>query len=137
MAVYTVQFIPSFEEVCFEYPAVERKELIEFLLLAGREVDPARQQQPALPLHQIPQPPALTEKLSPAHLINGLVGVLHDMELVIDDPAIRCVLLDAQSKRLPHIHTRRGDPHALMGTQFAHEELVERFLLPLPAKPQR
>ena len=57
-----------------------------------------------------PASAALTEKLRRPHLIDGLVGVLHDVELVVDVPHCGAVLLNAQPVRLPHIDTGRLDP---------------------------
>jgi hypothetical protein len=44
-------------------------------------------------------------------------------------------LLDAQPVGFPHIDARHRDPHPLAGTQFLLEELIQGFLLALPAKP--
>ena len=60
---------------------------------------------------------------------NGLVSVLHDVELV-DDPAVRSVLLDAQPVRFPHVHANCCNPHPLSTAQLAIKELVERFFPP-------
>jgi hypothetical protein len=60
------------------------------------------------------------EKLRPAHFVYGLVGVLHNVKLVIDDAAVRSMLLDAQ--------TVRGDPHPLAATQFLLEEFIQASL---------
>src|SRR5205807_10558740 len=50
-----------------------------------------------------------------------MVGVLHDVELVVDDLALAGPLLDAESKRLPHIHTGGLDPPPLPGTERLEE----------------
>src|ERR1700720_4203412 len=125
------------EHVSFEELAVESKQGVEFLPLVGGQVDPPAQQQPALSLDQPAQVPALAKKLCPPYFINSLVGMLHDVELVIDDAAAGSPLLDAQPKRLPHIYARHLDACSLPGAQFCIEELVQGLLLPLPPEPQR
>jgi hypothetical protein len=65
------------------------------------------------------------------------MGVLQDVELVVDDLALWHPLLDAQPVRLPHVHTRGLDAAPLPATQLLPEELIQRLLLPLPPKPQR
>ena len=62
--------------------------------------------------------------------------MLHDVELVIDDAAPRNPLLHAEPERLPHVDARRLDPFPLPADQLATKEIVQRLLLPLPAKPQ-
>ena len=47
------------------------------------------------------------------HFIDGLVGVLQDVELVVDDGAVRSPLLNAGRVRLPHVHASRLDPLSL------------------------
>ena len=65
-----------------------------------------------------------------------MVGVLHDVELVVDDLALAGPLLDAESKRLPHIHTGGLDPPPLPGTERL-EEFVQALFLPFALQPQR
>jgi len=50
------------------------------------------------------------DNLRPSHLIEGAVGMLHHVEPVIDDGAVRHALVDAALARLPHFYT--GDPDA-------------------------
>src|SRR5450756_624120 len=59
------------------------------------------------------------------------------MKLVVDDLALGRPFLDAQPKRLPHVHAYRLDPFPLPADQLATEVIIQRLLLPLPAKPQR
>ena len=61
--------------------------------------------------------------------------MLHDVEFVVDDAAVRGPLLDTQPVGFPHVHARRRDPHPLAGTQFLLEKLIQGFFLALPAKP--
>src|ERR1035441_7231740 len=92
---------------------------------------PARQQQPALALHHLPRCAPFAKELCPAYFIHCCSRVLHDVELVIHDPALRQPLLDALPERLPHIHTASSDRIALEAAQLLLEELVQRFFLPL------
>src|SRR5580700_584374 len=77
----------------------------------------------------------LAEKLRPTHFIDGLVGVLHDVELVIDDATAGSPLFDAQPVGFPHIHARRCNPLPLASTQLALKEFIQGFFLPFPAEP--
>ena len=53
--------------------------------LSAVRMHPAAQQQPAFPFHHAPHSCALAEELRTPHFIDRLVGVLHDVELVVDD----------------------------------------------------
>src|SRR5262249_10932003 len=108
----------------FHDPPVEHEQAIELLLLACIEVHPSAQQEPTLALDHASHPPALTEKLRPSHFIYRSIGVLHDVELVIDDLAVRSPLLDAQPVGLPHIHTGSLNPAPLPGAEFGVEESI-------------
>jgi hypothetical protein len=77
----------------------------------------------------------LRKKFRPAHFIDGLVGVLHDVELVIDNAAPRSPLLYAPPEGLPHIHARCRDSRSLTSAQFGLEEFIQGFFLPVPAEP--
>src|SRR5262249_23675095 len=99
------------------------------------QVYPATQEQPALALHQLPKAPTLSKELRSPHFIDGLIRVLHHVELVVYDPAVRRPLLDAQPEWFPHVYARRCDPHLLAGAQLLPEELIQRFLLSLPSEP--
>src|SRR6202051_3705146 len=56
---------------------------------------PASQQQPPFALHYTPHASALAEKFRPPHFIDGLIGVLQNVELVIHDPAVSSPLFNA------------------------------------------
>src|ERR1022692_2431886 len=45
---------------------------------------------------------ALAKEVGPPHLVHDRVGVLHDVELFIDDSAFGQSLLDSQPERIPH-----------------------------------
>jgi hypothetical protein len=79
----------------------------------------------------------LPEEFRLAHFVDSIVGVLHDMELVVDDLALGHPLLDAQPERFPHVYTDSLNAFSLPADQLATEVLVQRLLLPLLAKPQR
>src|ERR1019366_7259108 len=96
-----------------------------------------RQQQPALALHHLPRCAPFAKELCPAYFLHCCSRMLHDVELVIHDPALRQPLLDALPERLPHIHTASSDRIALEAAQLLPEELVQRFFLPFPPEPQR
>src|SRR5437764_6967947 len=125
----------SFEEIGLEHSPIEGEQLVQLLPLAWREVNPSAQQQPAFPFYELSQMAPFAEELRAPHLVDRFVGMLHHVELVIDDPAVWRVLLDAEPKWFPHIHTRCRDPHPLSGTQLVPEKLVQRVLLALAAKP--
>src|SRR5262249_2539288 len=88
------------------------------------------------PLDETPHLAAFAEELRPPHFIHRVVGVLDDVELVIDDAAAWSPLLQAEPERLPHVDARRLDPFPLPADQLATKEIIQRLLLPFPAKPQ-
>src|SRR5712691_9938420 len=100
-------------------------------------VNPAGQQQPVLPLNQLPCGPTLAEEFRAPNLGNGFVGVLHDMELVVDQATLRNPLLQAQPIGLMHVHASGTNRTPLKSAQLFLEELIQRFLLPFPPEPQR
>src|SRR5260370_13685275 len=97
---------------------------------------PASQKKPFLPFDHIAHFPPFTEELGPPHLVHRVVGVLDNVELVIDDAAPWNPLLQAEPEGLPHIDARRLDPFPLPADQLPPKEIFHRLLLPLPAKPQ-
>src|SRR5256885_1990550 len=100
-------------------------------------MDPARQQQPALTLHHMAHHTPFAPELRAPHFIDGLVCVLHNVELVVDDGTIRCPLAQAGRVRLPHVHASRLDAPSWTKAQLATEELVQGFFLTFQAKPER
>ncbi|MGC1907464.1 MAG: hypothetical protein WA715_26805, partial [Candidatus Acidiferrum sp.] len=52
-------------------------------------------------LHYTAHAPAFTEKLRPAHFIDGFVGVLQNVKLVVDDAAVPRPLYNAVGVRRP------------------------------------
>jgi hypothetical protein len=79
----------------------------------------------------------LTEELRPPHFINGLVGMLQNVELVIHDPAVHSPLGHAVREWPPHIHARRRDALPLGFTPLRSKKLIERFLLAILPEPHR
>jgi len=59
----------------------------------------------------------LPEKLGAPHLIDGIVGVLQHVKLVVDDLALGCPLRQAFPEWLPHVHTRCLDLFPLAADQ--------------------
>src|SRR5258707_5707918 len=102
-----------------------------------RQMHPTRQQQPSLAFDQFSRRTTLAEELLTTDFIDGRSGVLHDVELVVHDAALRQPLLDALPKWVPHVHTGRSHSAALKGTQLRLEELVERLLPAFRPEPYR
>jgi hypothetical protein len=100
-------------------------------------VNPAAQKQPALALDQATHRATLAEELCVAHFIDGRIGMLHHMELVVYDHAVRSPSLNAGRKGGPHVHARRRDLPSLPLTQLRLEEFVQGFLLAVLTEPQR
>jgi len=59
------------------------------------------------------------------------------VKLVVNDAALWSPVENARGERLPHVHTGSLDPAPPQRAQFDPEELVQRFLFPLPPKPKR
>jgi len=66
-----------------------------------------------------------SEERGATDFVKGFVGVLHHMELVVDDAAVGGPLLDAQPVGFPHVHAGRRDPHPLAGARLLQEELIQ------------
>ena len=62
--------------------------------------------------------------------------MLNNVELVVDNATLQYPLFEAQTERLPHVHTACLDTLAAPPTQFGPEKLVQRLLLPVSAEPQ-
>src|SRR5450432_1061657 len=99
------------------------------------QVLPATHQQPLLPFDEPPFFRTLSKEFRLAHFVDSITGVLHDVELVVDDLALWRPLLDAQPKRLPHVDTRRLNAFPLPTDQLSTEILIQRLLPSLRAKP--
>src|SRR6516165_8955314 len=63
--------------------------------MGGGQILPSAQQQPPLPPDEPPLLWSLPEELRLSHLIDRIIGVLQDMELVVDDLALRHPLFNA------------------------------------------
>jgi len=98
---------------------------------------PAGKQQSAFALGRSPRRSIPAEELGLADLVNRRIGVLHDGELVTDDPAVGQPLGDALLERLPHVDTGVLHSSALKGTQSLGEGPIERLVLALGAEPER
>jgi hypothetical protein len=100
-------------------------------------MNPTSQQQPVLPLDQLPSRTPLAKEFRSLQFRNGFVRMLHDVKLVVHQATLRNPLLQAQTIRFMHIHTGRLHSPSLKSTQLRLEELVQAGLLPLPPEPQR
>jgi hypothetical protein len=63
--------------------------------------------------------------------------VPQDVELIINDAALRGPLFKTQAGWFPHIHATGLNASAPPSAQLRPEELLQRFLLSVSAKPQR
>jgi hypothetical protein len=99
------------------------------------QIHPARQ--PAFALHYTAHASAFAEELRSAHFIDGFVGVLQNVKLVVDDAAVPSPLFNAVGERPPHIHASRLHSFPLRGAQWRPEKLIEGFLFAVLPKPQR
>jgi len=126
-----------FEQVGFHDLPVQGEQLVQLLLFGIRQIDPARQEEPSLSFHHVPHGAALAEKLRSPYFVYCLIGVLHDVEFVVDDGTVRCPLLDAGLKRLPHVYAGRLDPLPLSCTQLDSKEFVQGIFLSLQTVPLR
>src|SRR5580698_9829708 len=121
-----------FEQVSLEQLPVHREEPVH-----SAQVHPPRKQQPALSPDQFSHPGALAEEFGPAHFVDRPIGVLHDMELVVHDPAVGRPLLNTQPERFPHVDAGSGNPHPLPRAELGPKELIQRLFLSLPPEPYR
>jgi hypothetical protein len=69
----------------------------------------------------------LAKELRSAHFIDGFIGMLQKVDLVV---------LNAIDERPPHIHASRLDALPLVLSQLGSEELIEGFLFAILAEPQ-
>lgn len=63
------------------------------------QMHPTSQQQPAFSFDQFPRRSAFTEELGTVDLVNHRLGVLHDVEFVIEDAPVAQPLGDALLER--------------------------------------
>src|SRR5215469_12219630 len=98
-------------------------------------MEPAGQQQPALAPYQIPRGTSFTKELSSPHFVHRLAGMLQNVKLVVNDPALRYPLLQALPERFPHIHAGSANHTSLKCTELFLEKLIECLFLPLLPEP--
>src|SRR6202167_5418478 len=125
------------QQISLHHPAVEREQFIELPFLVGVQMNPAGQQQPVLALDQLARCATLAEEFRAPNLGHRFVGMLHDVELVVDQATLRNPLLQAQTIGLMHVHTSGPNRTPLKRAELLLEELIQRFLLPFPPEPQR
>ena len=71
------------------------------------------------------------------HFVESLTQVFHHVELVEQNARLRGVSGRRVPKCLPHVHHRQADSVALLGPQFAIEQIHAGFLPVCPAEPDR
>jgi len=94
IAVVPKSFQALFEHVGFKDTPVQLEEPVQDAALFRFQVLPAAQQQPLLPFDQIAHLRPFAEELGAPDLVHRVIGVLEDVELVIDDAALRSPLLN-------------------------------------------
>lgn len=94
----------------------------EFRPLSGVQVHPATQQHPSLPLHPLSPSPTLAKELRPPHLIDGRVGMLQNLELVVNQAAAKRPLLQTEPAGFPHVQAGGLDPLPLFLAQLRMKE---------------
>src|SRR5262249_5090582 len=91
----------------------------------------------SFPFVQRPPQPAWPHKLRSPHFVDRVVGMTDDVELVINNPALRRPLRQALLPGRPHIHTGRLDRPPLAQAQLRAEILIQGLLLAFPPEPER
>lgn len=99
--------------------------------------DPARQECVFLPLDEAAILPREPGVLALADLVQGLVEVLDDVELVVEDAGLWRVRPRGVGKRLPHVHDGEPDFPALFRPQPREELVQARLGTVLAAEPDR
>ncbi len=61
----------------------------------------------------------------------------HDVELVIDDLRLRCIILDRVAERLPHVHRRQFDVGALFFAQSREKQVDVDLFASFTSDPNR
>jgi hypothetical protein len=87
-------------------------------------------------LHYTAHASAFAKELCSAHFIDGFIGMLQNVEFVVDNAAVGGPLLNAIGERPPHSYTSGLNSFPLSGTQLGSEKLIEGFLLAILAEPQ-
>src|SRR5262249_48867199 len=91
----------------------------------------------SFPFVQRPPQPAWPRNARSPHFVDRVVGVTDNVELVIDNPALRRPLRQALLPGRPHIHTGRLDRPPLAQAQLRAEILIQRLFLAFPPEPER
>src|SRR5208337_2721413 len=127
------------EKVGFVQPPIGLEQCLQRLTPLLRQVGPAGQKCVLLALDEPPVLPREPGVLTLTHLVQGLVQVLEDMELVVEDAGLRRVprLEGGVAERLPHVHHGQADSLAFPRSQPLEEE-VHALLGPVCAsEPDR
>src|SRR4051794_5341803 len=127
------------QQVSLVQPPVGPEQELQRLLPLEGQVLPPRQEVVPLPLDE---PAPLSREpgvLAPPHLVHGRPKVLHDVELVVDDPSLRGVALleGGVAERLPHVHDGQADLSALLRAEPGVELVQARLGAVLATEPDR
>jgi hypothetical protein len=100
------------EKVGFVQPPVGLEQRLQRLTPLLRQVGPARQQCVLLALDELSVLSREPGVLALAHLVQGLVQVLENVKLVVEDAGLGRVprLEGGVAERLPHVHHGQADP---------------------------
>src|SRR4051794_15449474 len=128
------------EQVGFVQPPVGLEQCLQRLTPLLREVGPAGQQCVLLALDEPPVFPREPGVLTLSHLVQGLVQVLEDVKLVVEDAGSGRVprLEGGVAERLPHVHHGQANPPAFPRPQPLEEEihaLLGSVRAPEPDRP--
>jgi hypothetical protein len=104
--------------------------------LLVRETNGRAQEQPAFSAADCPQLWAGAEEHSPAHLIDGLAGALHDVKRVVNDRDVvePGSLAHGLGERLVHVHRQQHDARLLLVAEPV-DPGSERLFAPAIAEP--
>src|SRR6266536_1368151 len=111
------------------------EELLQLAPLGAAHVAPAVQQQPALAAAVLAHDRAGPKELLSAHLVDGVGGVLQDMELVEDDGRVRQDLRHRVQVGAVHVDADRLDCRPLVAIEAVAEKRFERVLGPVSGEP--
>src|SRR5260370_14911804 len=111
--------------------------MLQLLAFVGVQMDPARQQQPPLALHQASHRATLAVKLSEPHFHQWLGWRAAGCGTCRRRWSSSAPIAECWFVCLPHIHASRLYPLSLASAQFGAEELVQGFFLALQAEPER
>src|SRR6266498_1931542 len=127
------------QQIGLVQPLVGPEQQLQCLLPLDGQVLPSRQEVVPLSLDEATPLPREPDILAPPDLVHGRPQVLHDMELVVDDPGLRCVALlqGGVAERLPHVHDGQADLPAFLRAEPGVEFVQARFEEAPATEPDR